>query len=192
MADYSKYLDQQLVALLRENDRHAFNEIYARYFWLLHTHAHKWIRDREETKDLIQEVFLTVWEKRQALKPELGLSAYLYTSVRNRVFNRLSRQQVAAAYLASLDDYLDKGEYITDHLVREKELKRIIEEGIDSMPRKMQEVFRLSREENLSHKEIAERLKLSEQTVRKHIQHALRILRIRITMYAVIVAIGMI
>jgi len=66
---------------------------------------------------------------------------------------------------------------VTDHLIRERILMEIIEEGIAEMPQRMREVFEMSRKQHLSHKEIAEQLNISEDTVRKHIQNGLKILR---------------
>ncbi|WP_257667448.1 RNA polymerase sigma factor [Parapedobacter tibetensis] len=183
MAKYSDLSDGELTSLLKEGDREAFTAIYDRYFRLLHTHAYKWLRNREETRDVIHEIFLRLWEKREFLSLEHGLPGYLYTSVRNMIFNLLSRKRIESEYLISLGGFINQGECMTDHLVRERQLVEMIEYELASMPPKMRKVFQLSRKENLSHKEISETLDISEQTVRKHIQHALKILRFRLGLY---------
>lgn len=183
MAKYSGLSDEELTSLLKEGDREAFTAIYDRYFWLLHTHAYKWLYNREEAWDVIHEIFLRLWEKREFLSLEHSLHGYLYTSVRNRIFNLLSRKRIESEYLTSLEGFINQGECMTDHLVRERQLAEMIEREIASMPPKMRKVFQLSRKKNLSHKEISETLDISEQTVRKHIQHALKILRFRLGLY---------
>ena len=185
MTKYSSLSDYELTALLKAGDRMAFTEIYDRYFWVLHSHAYKWMRNREETRDVIHELFLALWEKRDSLSFERGLLSYLSAAARNRIFNLLSHKRVESEYLTSLNNFMNHGNCLTDHLVREKQLMEIIEHEIANMPGKMREVFELSRKENLSHREIARQLNISEQTVRKHVQHALKILRLKLGMYLV-------
>ncbi|ALL07764.1 hypothetical protein AQ505_21055 [Pedobacter sp. PACM 27299] len=180
MLNYETISDNELAELLRSGDRAAFTEIYNRYKWLLHTHAYKWMQDREEAKDIIHELFAALWTKRESLSFPDNLSAYLYTAVRNRIFNVISHQKVASQYLNSLQAFIDEEQAAADHLVREKQMTLLIEKEIAALPAKMRAVFELSRKEQLSHKEIAEQLMLSEQTVRKHVQHALKILRVKL------------
>jgi RNA polymerase sigma-70 factor (family 1) len=180
---YSKLSDAELSGLLRGGDRLAFAEIYTRYKWLLHAHAYKWMSDREEAKDIIHELFSDLWDKHESIVFSTTLSGYLYASVRNKILNRVAHKKVESSYAGSLQGYLDRGESQTDHLVRENMLRAIIEKEVAALPAKMREVFELSRNANLSHKEIAQRLDISEQTVRKHIQHALRTLRLRLGIF---------
>lgn len=174
---YESTSDPELVTLLKSGDRLAYTEIYNRYKFVLHTHAYKWMRDREEAMDMIHELFTVLWDKRERIQFSTSLSGYLYISLRNKIFNRVSKKKFESQYLDSLQEFINKGHCITDHLIREKQLTELIEKEISALPAKMREVFELSRKYNLSHKEIAEQLGLSDQTVRKHIQHALRILK---------------
>lgn len=175
--------DTELIDLLKSGSRLAYTEIYNRYKIVLHTHAYKWMRDREEAKDIIHELFAFLWDKRADIQFNTNLSGYLYVSLRNKIFNRVSRKKIESEYITSLQGFIDRGNCITDHLVREKQLSNLIEKEIAELPHKMREVFELSRKSNLSHKEIAEQLGLSDQTVRKHIQHALKILRTKLGLY---------
>lgn len=186
MQRYPELNDQELIGLLKDGDRGAFTEIYNRFHWLLHIHSYKWMRNREEAKDIIHEVFSNIWQKRDTLSFEPNLSAYLYAAVRNRIFNQLSRKKVESSYITSLESFIKHGECVTDHLARENQLMAIIEKEIESMPTKMRLVFELSRKKNLSHKRIAQELEISEQTVRKHIQHALRILKVKFGILALL------
>lgn len=176
--------DTELVILLQQGDKAAFTEIYNRYHWLLHVHSYKWMRNREEAKDIIHELFSNIWLKHNELSFGPNLSTYLYAAVRNRIFNLLAHKKVESKYLSSLGDFLDRGECITDHLVRESQLALVIEKEVANMPDKMRLVFELSRNQHYNHKRIAEELDISEQTVRKHIQHALKILRVKLGLFS--------
>ena len=177
---YKSLSDLELVDLLKSGDQMAFAEIYERYFGVLYLHAYDRLRDKDEAKDLVQELFSSVWCKRDQLEPKTNFSNYLYTWVRNRVLNTIAHQQVKDRYRASLPDWIIATESLTDHRVRERQLAAIIEKEIQALPVKMRKVFELSRKANMSYKEIAEKMDLTEQSVRSHVKNALRILRVKL------------
>ena len=180
MTTYSSYTDQELVALLKEGNVEAFTEIYNRFFKVLFLHAVKRLRDEDEARDLVQELFSTLWIKRETAATKTNLSNYLYTATRNGVFNFIARQKVAAKYMAHLPAQIDQGLCITDHLARERQLAVIIEKEIAGLPEKMKIIFELSRKDGLSYKQIAERLGISEETVKSQIKNALKQLRVKL------------
>lgn len=180
MTAYSGYTDQELMTFLQSGDRNAFTEIYNRFFRVLYLHALRRLRDEDEARDVVQELFASLWLKRDALQPRNNLSHYLYTATRNGVLNYIARQKLASKYMDSLPQFWDEGECLTDHLARERQLAQIIEQEIAELPIKMRVVFELSRKEGLSHKEIAERLGISEETVKSQIKNALKILRVKL------------
>lgn len=180
MDNYRDYSDQELFHLLQDDDRGAFAEIYNRYKGPLFIHAFHRLRDREECKDLIQQLFAVLWDNRNSIILNGHLSGYLYTAVRNRVFKIIARQNVASNYIDAIAQIADAGTCITDHRVRENQLMQIIEKEIAGLPPKMREVFELSRKNYWSHKEIAEQLELSEKTVRNQVNNALKILRVKL------------
>lgn len=177
MLAYSSFSDIQLTHLLRADDAAAFTIIYNRYFNELYVHAYSRLQDKDEAQDVIHELFAHLWNKRKDLDVKSSLSAYLYTAVRNKILDIISHQQVASKYVGSLQNFLEEGDCITDHRIRERQLAALIEKGIAELPPKMREVFELSRKQQLSHKQIAEQLNISEQTVRTQVKYALRILR---------------
>lgn len=178
--NYSSCPDIELVNLLSEDDEHAYLEIFSRYNKLLYSHAYNKLREREDAMDIVSEVFYALWIRRAQSLPKENLVGYLFMAVRYKIADFLSRKQVKEHYVQSLQTYIDQAEIDTDHLVREKQLKEIIEEEIAALPPRMQEIFRMSRFEQMSHKEIAEKLQLSDQTVKDQIKKALRILRIKL------------
>jgi RNA polymerase sigma-70 factor (ECF subfamily) len=183
MLPYKELKDQELVALLKEGDKGAYTEIYNRYKSLLQGHIYKKLGDFEEVKDVLQELFTKLWTKRTEIPLTHDLAAYLYTSARNKIFNILSHKQVESRYVQSLQQFINEDNYITDLLIREREFALIIQKEIDDLPEKMREVFILSRNSSLSHKEIAEQLHLSPQTVSKQISNALKILKVKLGVF---------
>lgn len=185
--DYGNLNDSELVSLLKRNDDRAYNEIYQRYKWILFLHALKRIRNREEAKDIVQDLFITLWDKRREMEIKGHLSGYLFTAIRNRVIKFISHQQVESVYISSLGNSINAGICITDHRTRENNLAEIIEREIQDLPEKMRQVFILSRKHNLSHKEISAQLGIEETTVKRQISNALKILRAKLGLYAWII-----
>lgn len=182
MHAYQSLPDPVLFDLIRRGDEHAFRAIYDRYFDVLYAHAYQKLRNREDAQDVTQELFTVLWDKRRAIAPKGNLLPYLYTSIRNRVINIIARKKVESVHIQSLQGFINRGSCQTDYLVRERQLSAIIDEEIAALPPRMQEIFELSRRRYLSHKEIAAVLNLSEQTVKKQVNNALRILRTKLGM----------
>ncbi len=181
MAVYQTLSDTELTDLLRESNHAAYTEIYKRYFHLLYVHAYKKLRDEEQAKDVIQDLFTNLWIRRDTNFIGTNLGGYLYTAVRNKIFDLFAHEKVKADYVLSLRDFISFGRIAnTDHLVREKELKAYIEKEIQALPPKMRRIFEMSRKEQLSHKEIAETLNTTENNVSKQIQNALKVLRTKL------------
>ncbi|MBT2561713.1 RNA polymerase sigma-70 factor [Pedobacter sp. ISL-68] len=180
MPAYADYSDEELAILLQQGDEQAFAEIYDRFKGLLFVHAYKRLNNQEEAEDVLHDLFAVLWNRRTELSIETSLSAYLYTAVRNRIFKLISHKKITAAYVSLSQTAKEKGYTVTDHLVRTNQLAVLIEAEINALPPKMREVFILSRQKNLNHKEISEKLGLSEQTVSKQITNALKILRMRL------------
>ncbi|TCC87925.1 RNA polymerase sigma-70 factor [Pedobacter frigiditerrae] len=169
--------DEELFVLLQKGSHVAYAEIYKRYSRLLYLHAYKKTGERELARDFTQDLFTALWLKREEINIKTLLSAYLYTSLRNRILDYFSRKKLESNYINFLECYEAEKNDLTDHLIRHKQLMEMIAEEISALPSKMRQVFELSRNEHLSHKEIATQLEISEQTVRKQIQNALKIMR---------------
>jgi len=178
MNNYTKLSDNELINLLRGSDHVAFTEIYDRYYYLLFTHAYKKLRDEDEAKDLIQELFTSLWHKRENAITTYNLAGYLYTAVRNRTLDFFSHQEVSSKYIASLTDYINGGHVAnTDHLIREKEFQAYIDKEIEALPPMMKQIFKLSKIDHLTHTEIAEKLGTNENNVSKQLTTAVKILK---------------
>lgn len=129
---------------------------------------------------MIQDLFLSIWKNRKSLPVTHNFSGYLYRALRNRVINLLLRETVKAKYIEGFQKFYQEGQNQTDEYIREQELAQQIEREINALPPKMREVFLLSRESQLPNRAIAEKLNISEFTVKNHIKKALRALRAKL------------
>jgi RNA polymerase sigma-70 factor (family 1) len=177
MSAYATYTDQQLFALIRTGDKEAYTVVYSRFWAIIYRHARKMLRDEQEAEDITQEVFYMLWNKAPELEVKTSVSGYLYTAVRNKIFNRMKHGKVVAQYAASLGNFMQTSELETDHLIREKQLRELIEHELAALPPQMRIIFELSRNEHLSYREIAEQLGVTEGVVRNQLSRALKQLR---------------
>lgn len=181
MESYTNLSDNQLVDFLKLGDNCAYAEIYDRYWAILYRYSRRILENDEEAEDVVQDIFVMLWTKASSLEIKVCLSAFLYTSVRNRILKHFQRSKVRSNYLNSLEKFIDQGKCVTDHLVREHELASRIEKELDHLPAKMREVFELRRKEHLSYKEISEKLEISELTVKKQVNNATKVLKIKLS-----------
>lgn len=165
---------------MREGDSSAYTEIYNRFFGVLYIHAFKKLKDEGAAQDVIQDLFARLWYKRDELNVETKVSYYLYTCVRNRIFDLIAHNKIKDKYIGSLQDFINAGANTTDEYINNKELYSLIEQEVASLHPQMRKVFVMSRFQGMKYKAIAEELNISEQTVRTHVKKALRILRIRL------------
>ena len=172
--------DNKLLELLKSGDHRAFEEIYKRYCTILFRHAQHMVSNNEEAKDLIQDLFINLWQKSQELNITGSLSSYLYAAVRYKVFDLIDKRKVKNRHLDSLGNFIEEGVFSTDNTVRENELARLIEKEISMLPSKMREVFELSRKSHLNYQQISDRLHISDETVKKQVYNALKILKVRL------------
>ncbi|WP_454804717.1 RNA polymerase sigma factor [Mucilaginibacter phyllosphaerae] len=181
---YQNYTDHELFDLLQSGDEVAYSIIYNRYIFTLLNHAYNKTRNREEARDIVQEVFTRLWAMRQQIRITTNLAGFLYTSVHHITLDQFAHSKVKDKYFTSILSFAAEAHEATDHRTRENQLAVIIEKEIAGLPNKMREIFELSRKHHLSHKEIADRLNLAEQTVSKQVSNALKILRIKLGIIA--------
>ena len=166
--------DEQLVLLLKDDNRIAFSTLYDRYWEGMYRAAYALLRDEDAAKDIVQDIFLDLWKKRQTLQI-VFFTGYIFQSVKYQVAQQLRKAALSAEHAA----YIDATPMIntTEELLAYKELDTLLQNSLDTLPEKCRKVFYLSRFEHLSNIEIAERLNLSTRTVEWHISNALKHLR---------------
>jgi len=172
--------EEELIEMIRQGNEHAFNVVYNMYWEEIFLYVIKVIKDEDTAKDIVQEIFVSFWAKHSELIIHKSLKAYLFTAARYKSLDFL--QEVATRTKYNLQHLLF--ENFTDNSLIEdqdaKELREKMEVCLDNLPPKMKEVFELSRFEFLSHKEIATKLGISDQTVKKHIHKAIKEFRSRL------------
>ncbi|CAG5008446.1 ECF RNA polymerase sigma factor SigW [Dyadobacter sp. CECT 9275] len=181
--------DEELLSRLREGNREAFEQLYLKYWRRLFDSAYKRLLLREETEEIVQDLFVNIWVKRETLLITTTLEQYLYGSLRYSIYNFIRSSRIRETYLNSLlhTSEIDKS-YIEDGIYYE-ELSKALDKCIESMPEKFKNVYVLSRKQNLTYKEIAQQLNLPLDTVEKHMGRALKILRENLKDFASIVLI---
>lgn len=171
--------DLFLLQKLKDGDNIAFQELYNKYFGILYLHVYQKLKDREVAKDIVHDLFISIWQKRADLSINGKVSSYMYAAIRNRVIDYISKEKSKLKYLETLTEPSQQVSSGTDYLLREKLLAEQIESVLDRLSPRVKEVFELSRKEYLSHKEIANKLNISEHSVRGYIKLALRLLKMK-------------
>lgn len=171
--------DHQLIELLRKDDRSAFTEIYHRYAKSLTGFAvsNYKLFDLTDASDVLHDLFAWLWAERREIEITGSLKNYLFTAIRNRIIDHIrknSSKQRYAAFLQALEE--SYAHSALQHL-EAKELKQFLENSLAQLSPRVQEIYNLSRKEHLSVKEIAERLAISEQTVKNQLTTALNYLK---------------
>lgn len=170
--------DTVLINRLREGDKLALTELYNTYWQLLFISAYNIIKDKELCEDIIQDVFMNIWHSREKLEINISLKGYLYACIRYQVFNqfRKNKDKIHVEFFNDLDK---RFQYTTPETeMMHNELVQQINTIVETLPEKCQLVYKLSREEQLTHKEIALRLNISVKTVENHITKALQAIRL--------------
>lgn len=167
--------DNELISLLKDNKESALTAIYRVYWEELFISAFNVLKDRQACEDIIQEIFIKLWTRRKDLEIAVSLKSYLHASVRYEVFRQIKKGTVREDIF---DCFYERILYPSVSVDLEyKELVTRIASIVETLPVKCREVYKLSREEQLSHKEISSRLNISTKTVENHLTKALRILK---------------
>lgn len=172
---YKNLKEDELLALVQAGDYTAFNELYHRYWDILFGSAYNIFRDRDACMDILQDVFVWFWEHREQWKLT-SCKGYLLTAVKFKVANYIRNNKVRESFfqqLEKLDTDADSA-----HLILEvAELKKLIKRFSEQLPDRCREIFQLSRYDDLSNKEIAVKLGISEKTVENQMTIALKKLK---------------
>lgn len=179
----------KLFIAVSEGDEKAFEKLYKLYFPRLYSFALKIIGDDNLAKDVVQNVFIRLWETHETFNHEFP-EAFLYKMVRNASLNYVRHLKVVDHFKSKIkDQYLGEELYYIDlvgnepYILIEKELQEKVVEVMDSLPDKCRTVFHMSRVEGLKNQEIADHLGINIKTVEKHISKALFIYRERFSGY---------
>lgn len=179
--------EKLLVIRFKEGNHAAYKVLYQKYAPKLFAFSRKYIYDAEDAREIVQDVFLRLWEKRENVDESQSFSSYVIQAAKHRIFNGFRKKVNEQAYI----DFITYGgsteANFTDHEVDYRDVKLKAAEAIDALPEKRREIFKLSREEGLKNKEIAERLGISIKTVENQMGEALKTLRTALSDYQAII-----
>ena len=175
MQDYSMFSDQELMKMIQKDDHHAFEMLYQRHWQKLYQSAFNICRDREICMDVCQEIFIWFWEHRNSVSSINTTYSYLLTAVKYKIISYIRKDKVKENFLITSKKPSES--YTIEESIQVKELQSIISKFVGALPDKCKEIFKMSRHEYLSNKEIAGKLGISEKTVENQITIALRKLK---------------
>lgn len=175
MNELTKIEDIELMNQLRSGDDMALKLIYDKYWNQLFLSAFNMLQDQQACEDIIQDIFINLWNKREQIEIKVSLKSYLFASTRYEVYRQVRLGSVRENIFDQVYERLETpSEYGN---IEYKELLSQINSIVDKLSSKCKVVYKLSREEQLSHKEIANQLDISTKTVENHLNKALRQLR---------------
>lgn len=169
--------DIELTNLLKAGDSGAFDSIYSKYGRVLYLYLLDRLDDHDLCSDILQDIFVSLWEKRGRLIIEVSIKAYLFQAARFKIADVYRKKHRYEKYLLELGDHIDTGySFITEDIDSKKQLASVMN-TIDAFPLRMKEIFILSRFQHLTVNAIAAKLSISPQTVKNQISKALNLLR---------------
>lgn len=169
--------DLEIVNALRHGERWAFYALYQRYSDLIYRNILVRVSSSFDADDIFQEFFIKLWEKHDKLNVETNVRAYLLVTLKHHILNTIKEQQIRQKYHDASYANTDEADDYTWVKITSEDLKEQLREVVDKFPPRLKTIYILSREENLMVKEIAERLSVSEQTVKNQLTDILKRLK---------------
>lgn len=173
----NKLADSKAIQRLIADDESAFTAVYELYSEKVYRLAFRFLKDREQSEEIVQEAFINLWLSRKKLDPDGNMWLYLYVISKRLSLNALRQVGKSSVLIEKLLRQISELQNTTEEEVLAHDLEHYAEKIIEKLPRQQQIVFKLSRVEGLSHKEIAEQLHISPNTVKNHMVEALKTLK---------------
>lgn len=172
---------------MKSDDKEAFAILYKRYWRKVYNFADLYALSSEASEEIVQEVFIKLWESRKFIDEEKNFDGFLFIITRNLIFNQSRKNFNQTFYQTTVLEAMDESYSIEEEL-ETSDLKEYISSLFALLPPRQQEVFRMSRERQLTYKEIAGELKISEKTVEHHMSEALKFLRKNLKLYSLFIS----
>ncbi len=169
--------ERKLIIRLSEGDETAFEILFRHYYPGLVIYASKFVQDRTEAEEIVQEFFIRLWEKHHKVKSSSTLKSYVFQSVKNSSLNYIRDKKVSLPIIEELVQKSNSELIFNQDLYVASELQRKIESAVNNLPEKCREVFLMSRFRNMKNDEIAQELNISKRTVETHISNAIKVLK---------------
>jgi RNA polymerase sigma-70 factor, ECF subfamily len=169
--------DQILIKQLQKGNYLAFNQLYAKYFQKLYGFSSRITGNKADAEEIVQEVFIKVWEIRETLDPEKSFNSLLFTIGKHKIYNKARARIYHQAYIEYISHHIKGIEELADQEIFYNETKSVLTDAINLLPQKRKEIFILSKIDGLSNKEIAHKLNTSLSNIENHINKALKVIR---------------
>jgi RNA polymerase sigma-70 factor (ECF subfamily) len=177
--------DEFLLHQVEQGNKQSFNLLFEKYWGKAYADAYKRLKDSDQAKDIVQEIFTHIWLNRATLHI-LNLPAYLNTAVRNRVIKIVARQKLTHPFFSVLENMPEKV-FQADSSLLWKEFYKAYEELVTTFPPKRQLIFRLRFQNDLPTKDIAQQLGLSRKTVQNQLGKAIEKLKVSLLPLSILV-----
>lgn len=174
--------NKSIITALKAGEESVFDSVYRHYFRRLCAFCSQYVNEQEEIEEIVQETMMWLWENRSILMAELTLKTLLFTIVKNKALNRLSHFEIRRKVHQEIVDKYES-EFNNPDFYLGNELLYLYEEALKQLPKEFREAYEMNRNKQLTHKEIAERLNVSPQTVNYRIGQALKLLRVALKDY---------
>ena len=176
-------LEKEIISKLRRGDTKVYEQLFQDNYRPLVLYAKKFVMDTEVARDLVQDVFIYIWDKRQKLTIDKSLSSYLFRAVHNASINYLKKESTKENYVRQFLINLNERSYKTSssedahELIVHDELLESIESVVETLPDQCKTIFKMSRFRGMRNKEIAEVYSISPRTVETQLYRALKVLK---------------
>lgn len=170
-------IDISLLERLKKGDKTAFEKVYNLFCNRIYNFIHLSILNNEDAEEIVQEVFIKIWDERINLDVDKSFKSFLYTIAKNKVNDHLRKVLQEKKYLESLIGEFSIADNDLEKIVDYRETQKVIRELVSMLPVRRREAFELSRFKNKSYREISKEMNISENTVDTHIRKALSFLR---------------
>lgn len=168
---------RKAISRLTRGNKKGFDWIYEQYSVFLYNFIFGFLKSKEESEEVVQEVFIKLWQSRKQLNPDKSIKSFIFTLAKNLVFNKLKRKKVEQKHRDNIKNNSFNVANNIEENVNFKELTTIYNKAINNLPVKRREIFLLNREEGMSYQEIAKILDISVNTVKDQITKALKEIR---------------
>jgi len=180
--DYQPFSDEHLFLLVQQDDKKAFEVLYNRYWAFLLNAAYKPLQARDKAEDLVQDIFISLYQRRKSITLVVSLRAYLCKALKFKLLNELRSQMVRDAYSAfTITRTVERTDF--DIAAESKELEQVLHQSVEQLPEKCKTAFLLSRQGDFNYNAISEKMDISVSTVEKHISKALSTIRLNLNLY---------
>jgi RNA polymerase sigma-70 factor (family 1) len=172
--------DQSLALLIKKEDKSAFRELFTRYAPRIYSFSYSYLKNKNDTQELVQTVFLKIWEKRHLIDTSQNIKAYIFRITVNTIYDFIRHKNIEYAF----QNYTSKNQPVNDNTTWDSviynDMQYTLCNLVLQLPKQQQTIFNLSKMEGLTNDEISVKMKLSKRTVENHLCRAISYLKQRI------------